>query len=552
MVYLVAPYDLIGVENYSKASIEECLAYFEGHQWVAVDTETKGRDPHSKKILSVQLGDAANQFVIDVRHVNILLLKDLLETKGVILHNAKFDYKFFKKAGILLDKIYDTMIAEAVIHAGYQKFGYGLDVVCERYVGVKLDKSTRGEFFRLESQPFNEYQVVYAATDVKYLHRIKELQEAKIQKYDLDYCINLEMEVIKALGDIEYNGIVLNREKWLENTLISERELEQIILQLDDIVCSEPSLVKYKAGTQLDLFNEGLGRRTKINYSSPLQVLRVLKDLGIVLESSGDRELEKVVNDHVIIPKLQEFREKAKIVSTYGRSFLDYISPSTGRLHTSFWQIVSTGRVSSGSKNDNTPNLQNIPGKNSFRNCFEASEGFLWVSCDYSGQELRLMVDAANEQVFIDAINNGEDPHCFAGSLMFGRPVTKADKELRQKSKTVNFGKPYGMGPSKLAETLKVSKNEAKELFKLYANSFPNLNKWLDEKAAFAQKNWYSLTLEPCKRRRWYPEMKEVVREKQEPFPDEEFISKIEGQVGRFGMNHPIQGQLTTALVKLC
>ncbi len=441
MVYLVAPYDLIGVENYSKASIEECLAYFEDHQWIAVDTETKGRDPHSKKILSVQLGDANNQFVIDVRHVNILLLKDLLESKGVILHNAKFDYKFFKKAGILLDKIYDTMIAEAVIHAGYQKFGYGLDVVCERYVGVKLDKSTRGEFFRLESQPFNEYQVVYAATDVKYLHRIKELQEEKIQKYDLGYCINLEMEVIKALGDIEYNGIVLNREKWLENTLTSERELEQIILQLDDIVCSEPSLVKYKAGTQLDLFNEGLGRRTKINYSSPLQVLRVLKDLGIVLENSGDRELEKVVNSHVIIPKLQEFREKAKIVSTYGRSFLDYISPSTGKLHTSFWQVVSTGRVSSGSKNDNTPNLQNIPGKNSFRNCFEASPGFLWVSCDYSGQELRLMVDAANEQVFIDAINNGEDPHCFAGSLMFGRPVTKADKELRQKSKTVNFGK---------------------------------------------------------------------------------------------------------------
>lgn len=84
---------------------------------------------------------------------------------------------------------------------------------------------------------------------------------------------------------------------------------------------------------------------------------------------ASDRTLGKIKNNPFTV-KLQEFREVAKIVSTYGKSFIDVVNPTTGRVHTSFWQIVSTGRVSSGNKEENAPNLQNIPAANKFRNCF--------------------------------------------------------------------------------------------------------------------------------------------------------------------------------------
>jgi DNA polymerase-1 len=147
------------------------------------------------------------------------------------------------------------------------------------------------------------------------------------------------------------------------------------------------------------------------------------------------------------------------------------------------------------------------------------------------------MADASNETSFIQAMNEGKDPHCFAGSLMFKREITKADKELRQKSKTINFGKPYGMGPSKLAKTLKCSMPEAKELFDLYAAAFPNLNKWLEDQGKFAVNNLYSKTLEPCKRRRWYPKIREARN-----LRDNDMLSSVVAEVTRFGMNHPIQG----------
>lgn len=385
MIYLIAPYFHLETELYKNSSVEYCLEYFRDKEFVSVDTETQGRDPHSKKILSLQLGDTENQFVIDLRHTSILHFKELLESKCCLLHNAKFDYKFLKKAGITLEHIYDTMLAECVIFAGYESHGYGLDKLAKRYLNIELDKSTRGDFFRLESEPFNEYQIQYAARDVAHLIQIREAQMGLIQLFNLTYCVNLENEVVKALADIEYNGMILNKEKWLNIAQNNQEEIEQITASLDQIVLNEPTLKKYRIGAQIDIFGE-VGRGVGVNWASPTQVLDILQILGIPVENTSDRELQKNLSTHPILPLLQDFREKAKILSTYGKSFLDYINPHTGRVHTSFWQIVSTGRVSSGSKDDNAPNLQNIPGSNTFRNCFEAPEGWKWISCDYSGK----------------------------------------------------------------------------------------------------------------------------------------------------------------------
>lgn len=552
MIYTIGCTSLMEEAEIKECSVEYCLEYFKEHSSIQLDTETKGKDAHVKKILALQLGDSYNQFVIDVRTVDIRLFKQLIESKLIIGHNLKFDYKFLKHAGIILNKCYDTMLAECIIYCGYESYGYGLKDLTKRYLNIDLDKSTRGDFYNLEGQPFNLDQIIYAATDVKYLHKIKELQEVKIKEYELEYCVNLENEVFKALGDIEYNGMILNKEKWLNIANRIKIDLEGIQQELDAMVEKEPKLSHLVPNcVQTNLFGF-FERKLQINYASPLQIMSICKDLGYDVDSTNDRELSKLANKHPFFSKLQDFREKAKIVSTYGEGFLNYINKNTGKVHTSFWQVLNTGRVSSGSESDNAPNLQNIPAKNEFRNCFEARPGFLWVSIDYSGQELNLMADGSGEEGFINVLNSGEDLHCYAGSMMFKKTITKADKELRTKAKTVNFMKPYGGGPAKLADLVNCSLEEAEQLFEDYNKAFPKLNNWLDKQGNFAVKNGYSVTFNPCRRRRWYPNMalardlRGQARFTKSGTPESKALWKqifqIEGQTYRNGMNHPIQG----------
>ena len=105
--------------SFTLGTVEECLGYFTDKEVISIDTETQGRNPHSKKILALQIGDSENQYVIDCRSVDILKFKGLLESKLCIGHNIKFDYKFLKHAGIDLKRVYDTMLAECVIYRGY-------------------------------------------------------------------------------------------------------------------------------------------------------------------------------------------------------------------------------------------------------------------------------------------------------------------------------------------------------------------------------------------------------------------------------------------------
>ena len=537
----------INSEWFEERSREYICSYFSDKEWIEVDSETTGKDPHNDKIISLQLGDNENQFFIDCRKVNILEFKELLESKNLILQNSKFDYKMLKAAGICIENLYDTMLAECVLYTGYEKWGYGLDKLIERYTGNIISKEERKGFTQQGDRSFTKAQIEYGATDVTYLHQIKEQQEKRIKELNLGYCVNLENNAVKALADIEFNGMILNKEKWLAIALKNKKEAKKLGEQLDEIVLTDEKLSKkYKPPViQGDLFGF-VPRELNINYASPSQILALIKTLGIYVENTNERELTKIKKKHPFIEKLLDLREKNKIVSTYGESFLNYISPYTGKVHTSFWQIKDTGRVSSGNKDDNAPNLQNLPAKNEFRNCFEARKGFKWVSIDYSGQELRLMADASGEQGFIDVLNRGEDLHCYAGSMMFKRTITVADKELRTKSKTINFGKPYGMGPEKLADTLGITIEEAKELFDIYAKTFPTLNKWLENQGKIAKKQGYSLTFSPCRRRRWYPDMsiaKELRKTVQRGDKGTwKKILTIEGQTERNGGNSPIQG----------
>lgn len=344
MIYLIGEGELFKESTSGKfkySSVEECISYFSSKDSIQVDTETKGKDSHSKPILSLQLGDSENQWVIDVRTTNILLFKELLESKEVVLHNSKFDYKFLKHAGINLNKIYDTMLAECIIYCGYEKWGYGLAQLTKRYLNIELDKTTRGEFFKIEQgKPFTDKQIEYAALDVAYLHKIQAMQMEKIIKYDLEYCLKLECEVVKALADIEYNGMYLNAEKWLINTEDYITTVKELEIQMDQILLNESKVRnKLPLNTQMDLFGEK-ERELMINYSSPIQIKFICNLLGYDVDTTNDRELEKLVNKHEFFRLIQEYRKANKVVTTYGKSFLESINKTTGRVHTSFWQVL--------------------------------------------------------------------------------------------------------------------------------------------------------------------------------------------------------------------
>lgn len=538
----------IGCEVGNPATVSDCLEHFKNIEVIQVDTETSGLDPHKDQIISLQLGGCGTQFFIDCRKVDILLFKELLESKLCILQNAKFDYKMLKAKGILLGKIYDTMLAECVLYCGYEKYGYGLDKLVERYTENTLVKDERMGFVSQGEKPFTERQIEYGHLDVTYLEEIRDKQMDKIKLYDLEYCLNLENNVVKALGDIEYNGMILDPGQWTRLTENYKKKLAEKKEQLDNIVLGDSRFARFiPQGVQQDMFNPE-PRKINLNYGSSVQMKQLFAALGEKVDSTDDRQLSKFIRrdddgvvlweKHPFFTNLQDSRGLAKVVSTYGDGFLDYINPITGRVHTNFWQVLNTGRVSSGD-----PNLQNLPADNAFRNCFKARPGFKWVSIDYSQQELRLMAEGANEKGFIDVLNRGEDLHCYAGSLMFKRPITKKDKDLRNRAKTINFGKPYGMGPDKLADTLNIPLAEAEELFREYGKNFPDLNKWLDNQGRFANKAGYSVTFAPCKRRRWYPDVlkaRELAKESiSNNYGD---IKKIEGQTTRNGMNTPIQG----------
>jgi len=520
---------------------EEVISYFNDKPFIQVDTETTGRDCHTDKIILLQLGDEDNQFVVDCRKTNILQFKKILEEKNLILQNSKFDYKMLKKVGITIEHIYDTMLAECVIYCGYPKWGYNLKDLHKRYLDIDLDKETRQTFSYLKDRELSPIQIKYAAKDVTNLGKIKDLQEVLIKEHGLRNCVSLENECVKAFADIEYNGMYLNKEMWTKNCKEDTIHLKELQSNLDNIVKNNDKLAKEFVSRQYNMFSDE--RELSINYASLLQMKIVCKLLGFNVISTNDKQLDKLVDKHPFFKELRSYRETAKRVSTYGYNFVNKIHPVTGRIHTDFWQVRSSGRVSSGNKKTGSLNLQNIPADNRTRNCFQSEEGYSWISEDFKSQEMMLMADFSNEEGFIDVLNKGGDIHCFAGSMMFGREIDPIkDKAIRTKVKTLNFSKAYGSGPDSIADKLKIPISEAKELFKLYEKTFPRLTKWLKESGESAKNNMHAATYAPCRRIRWFPKMRVVAREYASPNPDYSYISTISGEVEREGANHLVQG----------
>ena len=279
------------------------------------------------------------------------------------------------------------------------------------------------------------------------------------------------------------------------------------------------------------------------NINSPKQLGEVLFDrLGLPHGkktktgwSTNADVLEKLRWEHPIVADVLQYRQYAKLKSTYCDGLLKVIDPADGRIHTTFRQtLTQTGRLSSVE-----PNLQNIPVRTglgrTFRKFFVAAPGCLLVDADYSQIELRVLAHISEDETLIAAFNAGADIHTITASQVFGVPPELVTGEMRKRAKAVNFGIIYGIGDYSLSEDIGVSMREAKAYIESYFEKYPRIRAYMDAVKAAARSDGYVSTL--FGRRRYIPELQSK-RKQLEAFGE------------RVAMNTPIQGTAADIIKK--
>lgn len=560
-VYFIGPDDLYKENKeesplYESKSIEDLIKWIKDKNSIALDTETEGFFDHKNRIIMLQLSDGKDVWVLDTRGNKsyFKLLKPYLENKLILGQNLKFDYKFLKFEGIELNNIYDTFLAECCLTNGKEwllpngRMGreLALDKIAKRYLGVSLDKSIRNQFINLNGQPFTYKQIVYGSEDVLYLHKIFYYQSIRADKYSLNDYIQLENKACLAMADIEYNGIGFNTTAWLELARIVDSKIPEYEEELDKMIINNPKLSQFvNKQPQLDIFG-GLDRNINISWSSPTQMLKLFRVLinDNNLESSSEKEIAKYQYNYPLIKRFIDYKKDAKLASTYGDNFINFINPVTKRIHGEFWQILNTARVSCGgskSGGKSSVNLQNLPAKNEYLNCFIADKGKKIIGIDYKGQEARIAACFSKDEVWLNTIINDRDLHSEVAKLMFGiteeqvrdKPDFLRGKSYRDIAKNINFMALFGGTKWKLSKILQCSLEEAQDLLDKYFASTKQLQGFLTKCANYGLKHGYIRSGKPYSMIRWFPNWKSNL----DSYKD----SKIIGEIIRNSYNTPVQ-----------
>lgn len=518
---------------------EKLYNTFKDKKYVQVDTETEGFDPHTHKVICWQVGDGITQYVIEEKYHPLTLFKYFFEdtTKVFLFQNAKFDLRFFIHNNIFIPNIYDTFLAECILTTGYNNRALALDDLVEKYCEYTLDKSIRA---KIHIEGLTERVIKYSAEDVMFLERIMLEQLKLIKKFKLEETLNLENEAVKVFAFMEYNGVLIDRDKWLEISKLTESKVNEIEKTLDSFVLNDEKLKIFrKQGIQLGLFG-GKDRETIVNWASNAQKVKVLKALGLNMNSVAERELKDNESKHEIIKYYLDYAKYAKLVSSFGKSFLTHVNKVTGRVHPNYWQILSTGRISV-----KDPNVNQIPSKGELgkeiRSAFIPKKGYKIVGGDYSGMELRIIAEFSKDPTWVNAFKEDKDLHSVLCAMTFGIseeevrnpfPV-KPDITYRDVQKTINFGLAYGMSEHKLSSTIQVSVEEARDIINRFFAAVPKVKEFLDFIGKFGVAHGFIRTARPIQRIRWFPEHKYIKSE--DGF-------KIEGSIERRAKNTPIQG----------
>jgi len=482
---------------------------------VAVDTETTGLDsmraglvgvsmcvtpgracyiPLAHKAPAAQgaldLGDggdggdeAPEQMPLDEA---LAILKPVLEDPSVLKigQNIKYDMQILTRYGIDIHPLDDTMLLSYVVDGGLH--GHGMDELSREFLGhtpIKFKEvvGTGKSQITFDHVPL-EKALDYAAEDADVTLKLHKIFKPRLAAEHMATVYEtLERPLVPVLRMMEANGIKADGKKLKALS-------DDFGIRLADLEAEIHKLA---------------GR--EFNVGSPKQLGELLfDDMDLPggkkgktgAYGTGADVLEKLVDEgHDLPARVLDWRQLAKLKSTYSDALMEQINPDTGRIHTSYGQSgAATGRLSS-----NDPNLQNIPVRTEegrkIRQAFVAEKGMTLVSADYSQIELRLLAHVAGIDALNEAFRDGLDIHAMTASQVFGVPVDGMDPMVRRQAKAINFGIIYGISAFGLARQLGIGNSEAAAYIDAYFEKYPGIRDYMERTKEQARKAGYVSTL---------------------------------------------------------
>ncbi len=481
--------------NYQVVDTPEKLAdlvkELEKQQLISVDTETTHVSPRCAEIVGYSFAFQPNEaYYVPVRgpagdrildpQATLAALRPVLENPAIrkIGQNLKYDMIVLRNVGVTLAGLaFDTMIASYLLDAGGRS--HNLDELAQKYlnhttikIGELIGKGRDQK--RMDEVPVAQVGT-YAAEDADVPLRMHPILDGLLQEMELtELNETVEIPLIEVLAELEFNGVRIDPARLAE---LSQRYGERLAVLEQEI--------EELAGHPL-------------NIGSPKQLAQVLfQELGLPVVkrtktgASTDADvLEQLAGSHPLPKKIVEYRQYAKLKSTYVDALPTMIHAATGRVHTSFNQVVAaTGRLSS-----SDPNLQNIPIRTDegreIRSAFIASEpGWKLLAADYSQIELRILAHYSQDVSMCAAFDRDDDIHSQVASQVFGVSLDEVTSAQRRSAKAVNFGVIYGQSPFGLAKGLGITQEEAAQFIDGYFHTYRGVAEFMVQ------------TLDECRRK---------------------------------------------------
>lgn len=517
-------YKAIIGENDIKELVKELLPLKE----ISFDTETTNIDANLAELVGLSFSIKAGQGYYIPCPADQEATKNILqwlrplfddENKLWIGQNLKYDLLVLKWYNIALKgSIFDTMLAHYVIEPDGKR---NMDFLSEKFLGYQPISITeligkkgknQGNMRDVEIEKAKDY----AAEDADITLQLKEVFEPLLEKRQVQQVFNeVENPLVQVLTDMEFEGVRID-EEFLKNY---SKELEK------EAAAAEKNVFEI-AGVRFNLASpKQLGEILfdKLKLDAPARKTKTGQ-----YQTGEDVLLKLAARGHIIADEIIAFRELTKLRSTYVDALPQLINPKTGRVHTTYGQAVAvTGRLAS-----NNPNLQNIPvrterGKEIRKAFIPRDENHILLSADYSQIELRIVAAISGDTNMVNAFKNGTDIHTATASKVFNVAMDAVTKEMRYKSKSVNFGIIYGQGAFGLADNLGISRTEAKEIIENYKKEFAGIQKYMDDMINFAREHGYVQTL--MGRKRWLKDINSG-------------NFTVRGFAERNAINSPIQG----------
>ena len=483
----------------TEKSLKELIKKASKAKTIALDTETTGLDYMDTELVGISLSyQAGEAYYIPLNHdddsvdqlaLDIVLkeLRPLLESSSnkIIGQNIKFDKNVLAKYGVDIASIKnDTMMMSYVLDASATR--HNLDALSSYYLNYKTstfeDVAGKGvKQITFDKVPI-EAATNYAAEDADITLRLYEELNPRLEGEASLNKLNDEIEIplIEVLSEMEQNGAILNS-KILNS---QSKDLEGRIKKLEEKAYQI-------AGEE---FNLGSTKQLREIFFEKLKY-RIIKKTPGGQPSTDEKVLAELAEEYELPKVLLEHRTLSKLKSTYTDKLPNQVSQSTGKVHTSFHQAVTTtGRLSS-----SDPNLQNIPIRTEdgrrIRQAFEPSKGNKFISADYSQIELRVMAHISKDEGLLEAFLEGQDVHSKTASEVFDVGIKDVTSDLRRNAKAINFGLIYGISAFGLGKQLGISRNLAAEYMAMYFEKYPDVKKYMESTKEFASQNGYVETL---------------------------------------------------------